>query len=243
MGAALLRILLVLLGLAVLVVLLLLFVPFDVRLRADSELAADGWESRLTGRADVSFRLRWGLLFLTGRGVWTEDGMQWSALRLMGLPLRGSRKGAGRKAGGPEAGKPEGGQHGRESGRKRRRSPRADPALVLTIAREAVRLPGRLWCSLGVRLTAEATYGFPDPSLTGFCEAVRWSTGLGRSLHLTPDFQRPCLIGRGELTGRLYGFRLLAIAWQVVRQPAIWNHLVSKIRFRPLRRILLGGGV
>ena len=59
MGAALLRILLVLLGLAVLVVLLLLFVPFDVRLRADSELrrleaawrlpARDPWPQRRAG--------------------------------------------------------------------------------------------------------------------------------------------------------------------------------------------------
>jgi len=69
-----------------------------------------------------------------------------------------------------------------------------------------VRLPGRVWRSLGIRLTAEGTYGLPDPALTGFCEARRWSTGLGRSLRLRPDFLRPCLIGSGELAGRLLTF-------------------------------------
>lgn len=232
-----------LLGLLLLLLLALLFVPCHVRVRARSDLAADDWESPLLGRAEASLRLRWGLLLLTAGAIWSDGALQSSEVRVMGRRMDGRarntrRPGAGRKPrGGPE-GRP--GQRGdRKSGRRRSRT---DLELVLAVLRDAARLPGRLWRSLGVRFAAEGTYGFPDPSLTGFCEAVRWSTGLGRALSLTPDFQRPCLIGAGELSGRLYGFRLLRIAWQVARNPVIWNRIVGNIRFRPLRAILLKGG-
>ena len=222
--------------------------PFHVSLRAHSRLVADDWESPLQGRAEATLRLRWGLVLVTGGAVWADGRLQWSEFRLMGRRLGGDRKGDRAE---PGADQPPGRRSRRRPGRKsgepppsksrRRRSP-PDWELLLAIAREAMRLPEKLWRSLGVRLTAEATYGFSDPSVTGFCEALRWSTGLGRGLRLTPDFRRPCLVGSGELSGRLYGFRLVAIAWQVVRNPAIWNHLVGKIPFRPLRAILLRGG-
>ncbi|MBY6275870.1 MAG: hypothetical protein CWE10_06545 [Symbiobacterium thermophilum] len=218
-----------------LMVLALLFVPFDLRLCGRADLAADDWESPLAGRAEWRLRLRWGLLPVTAGAQWSDGRLGQPEVRVLGFPVRGGKKGGrGHRPKTPGATK-------RKAGRKAGRT-KPDPELLLTLAREAVQLPGRLWRSLGVRLTAEGSYGLPDPALTGLCEAIRWSAGLGRSLRLTPDFKRPCLVGRGELTGRVYGFRLAAIAWHVARRPAVWNRLVGTIRFRPLRTILLRGG-
>lgn len=228
-------VLLVLLGLFALLVLLLLFVPFAIRLRVESDVAAEGWEGALAGRADWRYRLRWGLLPLSGGVTWRDGDLVWSEVRLLGLRLGGGRR--SEDAGPPSA------RERREKPRSRpRRRGLPDPDLLLALAGEMARVPGQLWRSLGLRLAAELTYGFSDPSLTGLCEAVRWGTGLGQSLRLTPDFQRPCAKGWAELSGRLYGFRLLAIAWRVLRRREIWNHLVGRIRFRPLRQILIQGG-
>lgn len=227
--------LLVLLGLVALLVLLLLLVPFDLRLRVEPDLAAEGWEDALAGRAEGRFRLRWGLLALSGGFTWRNGDLAWSDVRLLGFRLGGGRRAEGSRI--PSA---------RERREKPRREPRRrrrpDPSVLLALAEELARVPRRLWRSLGVRLAGELAYGFSDPSLTGLWEALRWGTGLGQSLRLRPDFLRACVIGWAELSGRLYVFRVLAVAWRVLRRREIWNYLVGQVRLRPLRQILLQGG-
>lgn len=226
-----------LLGLLALLGLTLLFVPWRFRLRAEADLAAADGEDALTGRAEGRLRLRWGVLNLAVAAAWNHGApVQWD-VRLLGRPLKGGGRGAAARRPGRwrRRGTP---------GRRARRRPgrRPSPALLKAVVQELARLPGRFWRSLGTTAAGELTYGFSDPSVTGFCEAVRWGTGLGRSLRLSPDFSRPCLVGWAELTGSLYGFRLLIIAWRVLRRREIWNYLVGQIRFRPIRQILMQGG-
>lgn len=245
LGSVLLWTLLILLGLLLLVLLLVLFVPFTFYARADTNLAADDWEEELSGTFQGKFRLRWGLATVSGTaaGQWLQ--FERVEVRLMGLRLDGGKHKKHR--GKSNLAQKEPGKQGASGGRSQdgsRKKARAwlHPELLWAVAKEALSLPVKVWRSLGVRLSGDLTYGFSDPSLTGFCEALRWGTRVSLPVKLNPDFLRPCLIGWASVGGRVFGYRLVAIGWRVLRRPVIWNHLAGQIRFRPLRKLLLQGG-
>ena len=242
-GSVLLWTLLVLLGLLLLLLLPVLFLPFTFYVQADADLAGDDWEDDLSGPFRGKFGLRWGIVTVSGMAAGEGLHLERTEFRLLGMRMDGRKRARkGRRKGENEgAGAPRGTPTGDGPPRRKVRL-KLTPDLIWALTREALSLPERVWRSLGIRLSGELTYGFSDPSLTGFCEAIRWGTGVALPVRLTPDFLRPCLIGWGRAGGRVFGYKLVAIGWRVLRRPAIWNYLVGQIRFRPLRSVLLQGG-
>lgn len=227
-GWVLLWLLVVLTALLLVGLLVLLFFPLDLRLRLDSDLAAAGWEEEPEGsvRWKVRFRWGWGLL----RGEWWGENLdpRQPDLRLLGFRLRS----AARPQELPEP-----------SDRRRRwRLPRLDPELILAVWTEAGRFLRRLWEDIGFRAQGRLTYGFPDPALTGWCEAARWAAGVRIPFPVSPVFDHPCLVGWTEVTGRIYGFEVAAEAMRFLRNKVIRRRLAESIRFKPLRFLILRGG-
>jgi len=100
----------------------------------------------------------------------------------------------------------------------------------------------RLWEDTGLRARGQLTYGFSDPSITGLCEAARWGARIRIPFPLEPVFDRPCLVGWSEVTGRIYGFEVAREALRALRNEVIRRRIAESIRFRPLRILIFRGG-
>lgn len=222
--------LLALVAILLLLLALLLCLPLDLRARMDSDWAASGWDEEMHGavRWEANFRWGWGLL----AGTWTGENLSPARmeLRILGRRLRGrSKQGSKRRA-------------GREAKKRKRSRSRPDWDLIWAAAQEALRFLQKLWRDLGWRVEGDLTYGFADPSLTGWAEALRAVTGIPLSLRLTPDFLRPCLTGQANLAGRLFGYQVVVELWQGLKNPVIRNRIAGRIRFKPLRYVITRGG-
>lgn len=245
---ALLWLLAALAALLLIALLLLLLLPLDLRVRLDSDLAAPGWEAAAEGRARWSAALRWGwgLLAAEWRGVNLQPRPP--DLRLLGFRLR--RSGRRRPRPGPafphspswrRPGRPASGPR-QPAGRRFRWPHLEDPELVRAVLAEGLRFLGRLWEGTGLRAGGRLTYGFPDPAVTGWCEAVRWAAGVRIPFPVEPSFDRPCLVGWAEVTGRIYGFEIAREALRSLRNKVIRRRIARSIRFRPLRILIFRGG-
>ncbi|MFZ5825212.1 MAG: hypothetical protein ACOY94_12865 [Bacillota bacterium] len=212
-------------GILLLLVLLVLFLPLDVSLRLDSDLQAPTWDDELAGQVRWLIRLRWGWVVFAG--LWEGENVRVvrSEMRILGLRLRPGGKKAARKK--------------KERKKKKRSAP--DLELIWAVVEEAARFLRRLIERFGFRFEGDLTYGFSDPSLTGWCEAIRWSVGNPVPIRLEPEFERPALLGWATTHGRLYGYQVAAAVLKAIRNPVIKDRLSRKIRFKPLRYILLGG--
>ncbi|MFZ5817877.1 MAG: hypothetical protein ACOY93_21715 [Bacillota bacterium] len=215
-----------LVGLLLLLLALLLFLPLAIEARIDSDRAAADWEADWTGTARWRIRIRWGWVVMTGLWAGENLALTQSELRFFGL-----RTG------------------GRRAERKRERQPKKkmrkrwpDLELLRACLEEFLRFANRVVRDLGFRFAGELTYGFPDPSVTGWCEAVRWGAGVPVPIRLTPEFQHPCLTGWAEVQGRTYGYRVALAALRALRNPIIRRRLAERIRFRPVRYLLVRGG-
>lgn len=219
----------VLLSLILLLLLALLFLPLDIYLRLDSDLAAPDWEADLEGTLRWLVKLRWGWVVLTGEWAGENLTVQRSALRLFTIRLR---MGSGRAK--PRAER-------KERKQKKKRS-RPDLELIWALVEEGARFIRRLIEKLGFRFQGEVVYGFADPAVTGWCEGIRWAMHLPVPIQLEPNFQHPCLTGWAEGRGRLYGYEAAVAALKALRHPVIKRRLAQKIRFKPLRYLLVRGG-
>lgn len=206
--------------------LLLLFLPLDLHLRLHSDLEAPTWEDDWTGAIRWLLRLRWGRVVLTGEWEGEYVTVERSAVRILGIRLRPSPKRERVKSG---------------KAKKKRKSG-LDLELIWAMVEEFARFLRRLVADLGFRFTGEFTYGFADPSLTGWCEAIRWAVGVPVPIRMAPEFQRPMLMGWAEADGRIYGYEVALAALRALRNPVIRERLARRIRFRPLRYVLLRGG-
>lgn len=219
--------LLVLAALLLLLLAMLLLLPLQLHLRLDSDLQAPDWEEELTGKVRWLVRLRWGWGVLTGE--WEGEGFALvrAERRILGIKVRsGSRQKPATK----------------KVRKKQRPKFRPDLKLLWALVSEFFHVHSRLRKRYGFPFTGALTYGFSDPSLTGWCEALRWSTGLPIPIHLEPDFQRPILMGHAETGGSALGYQLIGTALPALRNPEIRTRLDKRIRFRPLRWLLLRGG-
>lgn len=218
--------LLTLVLLLLLLLLLLLFLPLDIDLRVDSDLQAPTWEEELTGKLRWLLRLRWGRAVLSGRWEGEFFTIVRSEVRILGI---GVSPGAGR------------GHRKAAPGKKKKRRSGIDLELIGAMVAEVARFLRWLIERFGFGFQGELTYGFADPALTGWCEAIRWTVGLPVPIRLEPEFQRPALLGRAQTQGRIYGYQVAGAALRALRNPVIRNRLARRIRFRPLRSILQGG--
>lgn len=115
---------------------------------------------------------------------------------------------------------PAAGGRGRGPGRWR-----LSAAELRALLPEGVRLLRRVWRASHVRAAGDLTYGFSDPSLTGWCEALRAVVPLPRELRLKPDFWGARLEGWAEVRAKVYP---IAVSWIVA----------TTVLRRPVRRIV-----
>lgn len=215
--------------LAILLILLLaiLFLPWDIHVRLDSDWAAPGWDEPMTGAVRWRFRFRWGWASVVG--VWAGEffALNRSEVRIFGIRPRS---------------RPERRKVRPAKPKRKRKRQRPDLPLLMAIVQESVRLLQRSVRDLGFRIAGEVTYGFPEPDVTGWCEALRWSLDLPVPIRLEPDFNRSVLTGWAEVNGRTSLYRLIAAAWRALDNPVIRGRLADKLRFKPIRAWLLRGG-
>lgn len=220
-GTILLWILLALLAVLLLLLLLILLLPLDLYLRLDSDLAED-WESGWTGAARWLARMRWGWGLLRAEAAGENLALTEGQFRLMGR-----RIGAGASKKKPKKPEPE-----QKKPAKKKRS-KLDWELIRAGITEGLHVLGRLKKALGLRWEGRWTYGFSDPALTGWTEALLWATG--RPLPVDASFQQACLLGQGQVKGRIYGYQVAWAALQSLRNPVIRGRLFGKFRFKRLR--------
>lgn len=72
-------------------------------------------------------------------------------------------------------------------------------------------LLARLWRSLGLQARGDLVYGFDDPYVTGWCEALRAVVPVPRELKIMPDFLGARLAGWAELRMTIYPIRVAGV--------------------------------
>lgn len=228
--------LLVLLGL--LILLPFLFFPTDLSLRLHSDLSAPDWEDQFAGTARWLVRFRWGWAVMAGELAGENLRLTRLEFRILGFrpDLRPLLRQPSRQARPAR----------RTSKRKRRKRFGFDLGLLVAILQECGRFMKRIMTAMGFRFQGEITYGFADPALTGWVEAIRWAAGNPVPIRMQADFQRPCLVGWALAEGRLYGYQVIGAILRSFGNPVIRHRLFGQIRFRPLQylvtRVILRGG-
>jgi len=211
----------------------LLFVPVEVDGGLTSDLQAADYDTDLAGEAHWWLRLRWGWglfrLRLAGLNLTTPT----FEMRVAGLRLSTRRQPRTRARVRRE----------RKERAKPRRRPRPSPAVIRSFAEEGLRSLRRLWRSFGLGLSGDLTYGFSDPSLTGFCEATLWTLGRPAHLRLTPDWTQARLEGQAQLHGRLYGFEVAVAFLAMLKNPRLRHYLWMSLKPKWGRRVPAGGRI
>lgn len=224
-----------LLGLLLLVVLALLFLPADFSARLEGAAAPGGGgdpaEEFPTASAawHVHLRWAWGLVALVMRR--TPPGSE------MALTIAGFRVPVGRArpsgAGGAEGGEPGAKRRAAAAARRRaarRRRKRRRPTdwhLIWAAVREGARLVGRLWRRRRLRIQGDVTYGFDDPADTGMALAALSVMPLPSDLRLRPAWLEPGLAGWLRMSGRVY---LAEAVWAAIK---VWWNLPVRRRWWP----------
>lgn len=235
-GTLLLWLLVALLALALLILLLLLLLPLDLYLHLDSDLAEDGWDGDWTGAARWLLRTRWGWGLLRAQVAGENLTLTEHQFRIMGKRIEAT---AGKQKKQPKLKEAKRTESKRQRPAKKKRQ-KLDWELVRAGLTEGLQFLGRLRQALGLRWEGRLTYGFSDPAVTGWTEAILWATG--RPLPVDASFQQACLTGRAQVKGRIYGAQVVWAALRSLRNPVIRNRLFNKFRFNPLRYRTVRGG-
>jgi hypothetical protein len=213
--AVLLWIVLAIIGLLLVLIAAVLFLPVDFGLRLDVSLRPDDEsEWGISGSARWSANLRWGwwLFTLLAAG----DGLTVSELstRLFGLRLR-----ARRRERAPE----------KTPGKKKQKQ---WPSLsdLRSFAQEGLRLVQRLIAAMRLRLRGDLVFGFSDPSVTGMTLAAVSVTGTPGELRLHPDWLDPHFEGWLEAEGRIYGYEVGAALWTAYWRSPLGDRLRKRLR-------------
>lgn len=206
-----------------------LFLPVDLRARADPDLTADDFESWRNAGLPWQAAVTWGWGLLR---VWvTGEGYRLTGTRFTICGLRPRRPSRSRS---PAA----------RAGavRKRPRSRRLDLQTVLDLLREGWRLVVRLGHMLRLQAEGALTYGLPDPALTGWVLGARATLWRGGDLRLTPDFLGPRLTGWVQITGRFFGAEVLEAFLAALWSPPIRRRWTAAIKLKLRRTIVRRGG-
>lgn len=225
-GTVLLGILLVALAVILLLLLLILLLPLDLHLCLDSDLAEGGGESEWSGAARWLGRLRWGWGLLRAEAAGENLALTEGQFRIMGKRIDTTAR--------PKKQKPK----QKKAAKQKRRN--ADWELIQAGLTEGLHFLGRLKRALGLHWEGRLTYGFTDPAVTGWMEALLWATG--RPIPVDASFQQACLLGRAQVNGRIYGYEVAWAALQSLRNPVIRGRLFGKLRFKPFRYRTARGG-
>ncbi|MDF2629020.1 MAG: hypothetical protein K0R39_2851 [Symbiobacteriaceae bacterium] len=197
-------------------VMLLLFVPVGFRARAEGALRPDddeNWGGSAEWEADLAWGGRIVRIWLKG----THQGIAQKRFTILGLRLNigtRSEKASAKTASPDKAPK-------KTRPRKKRRRPTLDD--IQAYAREGLRLVRRLMKALRLHIAGDVTFGFEDPSLTGFALGALALTGKPADLTLRPDWFQPGLEGWVTLRGRVYGIEVAIALWQ-----AYWRSPLSR---------------
>ena len=110
--------------------------------------------------------------------------------------------------------------------------------LSLDLFAQVVRLLQRLWRSLRLRVSASGRFGASDPATTGmiygaYQAAIR---PFNITETLRPCFDRPCLEGRVEVTGRVWPIQLIVDAALFVFSKPVRQVWFPELRYLVSRR-------
>lgn len=188
-------------------------------------LAEDGapWPE---GRWHWEIRWLWGLLRWTG--VKEPGKAPVSRLHMLGMtgsvPLGGEgRRGRARRA-----------RRGETLSRPRRRAWGWSDLRALWP--ELGPLVRRLRRSFALEGEGDLVYGFEDPAVTGWCEALRALVPLPQGLSLTPAFSGPQLAGHASVRLTLFPWRGAAAITGFLLRPRVRRWWWQKLRQRVRRR-------
>lgn len=208
------------------VVVAILVLPLDYRLRLQTAGGAVQWQA--------SFRWAWGAVAGRAHGVGVTPEFD---LRLAGLRLRadGWFRRRPRRSGPPPR---------RVRGRRRRqRSIRRALRRVVwpDLLKALLRGVRRLWRSLGLRVRGDLRYGWEDPALTGLTQGLLAAMPRTGDIRLTASYTEPGLAGWVEVTGRLVPVRMvgavLRTLWELPVRRVWWGEVKDRLRaFRRRRR-------
>lgn len=210
----------VVLGLLVLLVSAILLLPLDLAARLDARLREDeASEWGYGGCARWAGQVRWGWRVL-GLAVQGEGAhVNHAAVSILGRRLRSRSRPKEAEAAKAEPAK-----------QRKRRKRRLTLDDLRSYLREGWRLVRRLLADLRLRLEGDLLFGLPDPSLTGSILAVLSVTGTPGRLRVQPMWLESGAEGWVTLTGRIYGFEILAALW-----PAYWHSAAGQRRLARIK--------
>lgn len=182
------------------------------------------------------FRVVWllGLVSVIGaKAVGETSAMR---LRLVGIPIKLDGSGRERKSWRANKRKSESKQKGqgaaaRQRNAKGKRSSNMSWADARGLLPEIRWLIAKLWRLPRIEAQGDIVYGFDDPALTGWCEALRAIRPLPRQLRLTPDFTEARLEGWMQLRMAIYPVQVVVV---VVR--ALFRRGVRRIWWSRVKR-------
>jgi len=217
-------ILYLLLALAVILILVLAF-PFELRVRAQPDLTiADDWEISGPLPWQAAIRWGWGMVSVRLHGDRTT-------LARPAVAVAGVRFGINAKR---KTGKEPTSKDAAPTWRRARKRLRIDLALFISLIHEGRLLIRRLWRMLGIRITGDLTFGFPDPSVTGMTLGLFQSGVKPSGVRLAPEFFDPCVRGKVQVTARFIGLVALGAAIAFALSAPVRRLWIPKIRFGAL---------
>lgn len=173
------------------------------------------------GRWSLEADWLWGAVQFHLRGGAGRPAVQ--ELRVLGFRRQERTEGDGESRAARRRGRrEEARRHKPKSRRPRRRG--GTVRLVRALAAEAGWFLPRLWRALGLQLSGDLVYGFPDPFLTGMSQAALALMPWPGGLRLTPDFSQ------GRLSGSVQGRAMV--------YPIAFALLLVRTAFRPAVREL-----
>lgn len=214
-----------LVGLAVVagVILAVLVLPLDYTLRLDVLEDDARWEAGL--------RWAWGVAVLRAAG--SPRGKAEFDLRLLGrIPIQPRRRGQvfpARRTRQPAV-------RQRPSGHPRAGNLGVGPwrrILRGDVLRALMRMAGRLWRALGLRLGGRLRYGWEDPALTGWLQGILAAIPLPPELRLRASYTDPGVNGWVQCSGTLVPLRA---GWAAA--VSLWEPPLRQIVWAAIRRHL-----
>ena len=183
------------------------------------------------------FRIVWllGLARVTGaKDVGTAPTMR---LRVIGIPIRLDRTGRRRKSFGVGKGQPARERKGRGAVERHRKAkarsgPKTSWAGVKGLLPEIRWCIAQLWRVPRFAAQGDIVYGFADPAMTGWCEALKAIRPLPPQLKLTPDFTEARLEGWLHVRLSIYPVQAVVVMIRTLLRRGVrriwWSRMKSR---------------
>ena len=158
-------------------------------------------------------------------------------LRVIGIPIRLDRTGRRRKSFGVGKGQPARERKGRGAVERHRKAkarsgPKTSWADVKGLLPEIRWCIAQLWRVPRFEAQGDIVYGFADPAMTGWCEALKAIRPLPPQLKLTPDFTEARLEGWLHVRMSIYPVQAVVVMIRTLLRRGVrriwWSRMKSR---------------